>query len=78
MLARPFVSGSKRFLLRSSDKDSSRHGSTLLYQPYIERRRPDRVEAGSVRHAEQDTARLVELLLLWDATVGLPREGPYC
>ena len=31
-----------------------------------------------VRHAEQITARLVELLLLWNAAIGLPRCRPIC
>src|SRR5215208_5054511 len=33
---------------------------------------------GSARHAEQVTARLVELLLLRDASIGLPRRRPLC
>ena len=38
--------------------------------------RQQRSVAGSARHAEQISARLVELLLLRDASVGIPRRRP--
>src|SRR4030095_15489710 len=40
--------------------------------------RQQRSMAGSARHAEQISARLVELLLPWDASTGIPRRRLLC
>src|SRR4029077_6934613 len=40
--------------------------------------RQQRSVVGSVRHAEQVAARLVELLLLRNASIGLPWRRPIC
>ena len=69
-----YKANGKWYLSASPSKKSVQRLKTKVAQSAGARQQ--RSVAGSARHAEQVSARLVELLLLRDASIGIPRRRP--